>query len=232
MSDIVTAHLPEQPVPGKPLGRHVEHDPASWGFQASGAGRLKSVMHAMTGLPLDQDKPKPWGSCTANALCGAANTAPNAAKLKNGAFTEKGAFYLYQQETKNEGYTTPPDDPGGTGLEVCKAAKQLGWIKSYRHAFGIDHALSALVLRPVITGVAWMDSFDNPDENGLVNISVDAQVRGGHEIVAVGLDVPNSLVWLMNSWGPGWGKGGMFCWSFETWDALLKQQGDCTVPLA
>ena len=71
---------------------------------------------------------------------------------------------------------------------VWKAAKQLGLISSYRHAFGVEHALEALVLRPVITGIRWYTSFDTPDSNGLVEIASGATVRGGHEIVADEID--------------------------------------------
>ena len=63
---------------------------------------------------------------------------------------------------------------------VCKAGKDLGLISSYKHAFGIQHALQALVLRPVITGIKWYTSFDTPDPNtGLVELASGATVRGG-----------------------------------------------------
>jgi hypothetical protein len=114
---------------------------------------------------------------------------------------------------------------------VCKAAKQLGWISSYRHAFGIHSALRALTLRPVITGVNWYTSFDNPDQNGLVAIAPHAKVRGGHEVLADGIDEPNQLVWFWNSWGTSFGVGGRFCMSFDTWAQLLAEQGDVTVPM-
>jgi hypothetical protein len=111
---------------------------------------------------------------------------------------------------------------------VCKAAKQMGWISSYKHAFGIQHALESLVQRPVITGISWYTSFDQPTAAGLVEIGPGATVRGGHEIVADEIDAPNRLVWFWNSWGPGWGVGGRFCMSFDTWSALLQQRGDVT----
>jgi hypothetical protein len=88
------------------------------------------------------------------------------------------------------------------------------------------------VLQPVITGVTWWDSFDNPDpKTGLVAIAPGAKSRGGHEIVADEIDAPNRLVWFWNSWGTGFGLGGRFCMSFDTWDQLVGQQGDVTVPI-
>ena len=61
-------------------------------------------------------------------------------------------------------------------------------------------------------------------------------MRGGHEFVAVGLDVGGELVWFVNSWGLGWGvafagiPGGCFCMSFNTWARLIAQGGDVTIP--
>jgi hypothetical protein len=228
MSDngIFKQRIDETIDPSRRLGRHVVHDPHSKGYPAARAPRIVSVRHAATGLPLNQGQ---IGSCTANALCGALDSAPN---LNGGnPLNEHEAIKVYELETRLEGQPYPPNDPGGSGLMVCKAAKQMGLISSYDHAFGIRHALEALVQRPVITGISWYDSFDNPDPSGLVRIAPGATVRGGHEIVADEIDAPNELVWFWNSWGPGWGVGGRFCMSFDTWDQLLQQNGDVTVPI-
>jgi hypothetical protein len=225
-NEIRKTHLPEERLAGKRLGRHVEHDPRSRDFPAELATQIVSVNHEATGLPLDQGQ---IGSCTANALCGALNSAPD---YTGGALlTEKDAVNLYELETKMEGEPYPPNDPGGSGLMVCKAARQLGLIASYRHAFGLHSALHALVVRPVITGVNWYSSFDTPDQNGLVEIAPDARIRGGHEIVADQIDADNNLVWFWNSWGPSFGVGGKFCMSFDTWGRLLEEHGDVTVPV-
>jgi hypothetical protein len=224
-NDIRIVHLTEQPVEGKRLGRHVRHDPRSREFSAERATQIVNVTHQATGLPLDQGQ---IGSCTANALCGALDSAPD---FDGTVLAEKDAISLYELETQMEGQPYPPNDPGGSGLMVCKAAVQRGLISSYKHAFGIQHALQALVLRPVITGISWYASFDSPDPTGLVAIAPGATVRGGHEIVADQIDADNRLVWFWNSWGTEFGVGGRFCMSFDTWDQLLQSQGDVTVPL-
>jgi hypothetical protein len=225
-AETVRLTIDEQVVSGRRLGRHVLHDPRSRDYEAARAPSISSVQHKSSGLPLDQGK---IGSCTANALCGALDSAPDAAA--NRQYTEADAVSLYELETKLEHQPYPPNDPGGSGLMVCKAARQLGWITGYRHAFGIEHALHALMLRPVITGVNWYSSFDTPDATGLVSIATDAKVRGGHEVVADGIDAPNKLVWFWNSWGTSYAKGGRFCMSFDTWDQLLQERGDVTVPI-
>ncbi len=225
--DVVTVQIPERPIEGKRLGRHIEHDPRSLQVAAERAPAVTSVTHDATGLPLNQGQ---IGSCTANALCGALDSAPD--YTGGPPLTEQNAIQLYERETQLEGQPYPPNDPGGSGLMVCKAAQQLGMISSYQHAFGIDHALGALVLRPVITGINWYTSFDTPDpSSGLVEIASGATVRGGHEIVADGIDADAQLVWLWNSWGTGWGLNGRFCMSFATWGQLLQERGDVTVPM-
>jgi hypothetical protein len=223
--DVIRSTIPEQVVSGRRLGRHIVHDPRSRDYPADAAPAIKSVTHKAVGLPLNQGD---IGSCTANALCGALNSAPD---FKGGAHrNEHDAITLYELETRLEGQPYPPNDPGGSGLEVCKAAKQLGWISAYKHAFGVEHALRALVLRPVITGISWFTSFDSPSPTGLVAIADGATIRGGHEVVADQIDADNKLVWFWNSWGKSYGVEGRFCMSFDTWDQLLQQKGDVTVP--
>lgn len=222
--------IEEQPVEGMRLGRHVFHDERSKDYEAAQASKIKSVKHASHGLPLDQAD---VGSCTAEATCGALNTDPDAGKLKGSVkghtFTQDDAYKLYGLETKNEGQPWPPNDPGGTGLWVCKAARELGWISSYHHAFGFQMALKALVLRPNIWGINWYSGFDNPDSDGLVKLT--GEIRGGHEIVAVEIDTKRQVVGFVNSWGPDWGLGGMFYAGYGDLEQLLSEQGDVTVPM-
>jgi hypothetical protein len=219
----VRRRIEERPVAHKPLGRHVAHDPRSLTYQAAQARTIRSVRHQAHGLPLDQTR----GSCTAEALCGALDSAPD---FRGTIRRQADADQLYDAEIVLEGGNPATDDPGGSGLEVCKAAKQLGWIRRYESAFGLDHALKALTLRPVITGVNWYDSFDTPPANGLVAISRGAEVRGGHELLADEIVLDRRLVGLWNSWGP-WGLAGRFYWTFDTWERLLHESGDVTVPL-
>lgn len=207
------------------LGRHVCHDERSKMFPADRAP-IKSVQHAAVGLPLDQGH---VGSCTANALVGALNSAPDFGGGR--ALNETDAVAIYELETQMEGQPYPPNDPGGSGLMVCKAAKKMGLIHSYRHALGVTHALEALVLRPVIIGIPWYSTFDQPANDGLVEVGPHASIRGGHEVVADGIDADNQLLWCWNSWGAGYGLGGKFCMTWRTFGRLLAEQGDVTVPL-
>ncbi len=76
-ANIILVKLPEVQVEGKRLGRHIRHDPRSFEFQAGRAPQIVSVTHQSTGLPLNQGN---LGSCTANALCGALDSAPDSAR--------------------------------------------------------------------------------------------------------------------------------------------------------
>ncbi len=46
------------------------------------------------------------------------------------------------------------------------------------------------------------------------------QPQGGHAFAVVGYNETGFLV--QNSWGPGWGKNGLALWSYEDWQANIK----------
>ena len=67
---------------------------------------------------------------------------------------EANAKALYHEETVLQGGPEyPPDDPGGSGIGVCKAAVEMGLIASYTHGFGLEHAQGAIGVSPFIIGV-------------------------------------------------------------------------------
>jgi hypothetical protein len=230
--------IPERRVEGKPLGRHVRHDPRSLRFliEAVDPATLTSVRH-VRGIPvLDQGD---LGSCTGNAAEGALGTSPLYETVPAGVrrptgdadADEQQAVSLYSLATSLDDYDGqyPPDDTGSDGLSVAKAAQKLGLISGYRHATSLAAALTALQDGPVITGVNWYSSFDSPAADGTISIGRHASVRGGHEFCVDELDVPNKRVGFTNSWGTSWGVEGRAYMSWDTWERLLSEDGDVTV---
>jgi len=224
--------IEEQVIPGQRLGRHVRHDSRSllYPWQQTGEALKDVLLTRHIGI-LDQGD---VGSCTGNAETGALGTDPLYGTLppdRQAQLNEALALALYSAAEDIDGDGPyPPNDNGSTGLSVCKAAKNGGWISGYVHCLSLASVLDAISAgHAVILGTNWYDSMDNPDSSGLVTISPGAQVRGGHEYLARGIDTANRLIRLDNSWGTGWGDQGSFCYSWDTLTRLLSEQGDGTV---
>jgi hypothetical protein len=171
------------------------------------------------------------GSCTGNAgtaALGTGNLWPAASGL---ALDEAYAVSLYSAATAVDEFdgTYPPDDTGSSGLAVAKVLRSRGLITSYSHCFTLADALAAACDGPVITGISWMSGFDSPDADGIVRITGDDTVLGGHEVCVVGVDAERRLVRIANSWGDGWGDSGYFWLGWDDWGVLLADQGDVTV---
>lgn len=208
----------------KPLGRHVHHDPRSRNYLSPAAQQVSSVMHPAPGLPLRQPDRHLCG--TAHALCGVLNCSASF----SGRLSEHDALLIAGVARQIDTFSVNGRPVGGSSaLLASQAARALGYIESFQHAYGVDHALRSLVLAPLMTGFEWFSSFDAPDpETSQVRLTGRAVSRGGHEVMAVGIDMSHELVWLVNSWGPGYGRNGRFCMSFELWDRLLQRDGDVT----
>lgn len=209
------------------LGRHEEHDPKSLSFSAAKAVALKDVSWTYHGQILDQGN---IGSCTGNSAVEVIMTGPYYDHLQK-IFIESDALSVYEQATRLDNIPGHylPTDTGSSGLAVMKALQKRGLIRSYNHAFGITHALGALMLGPVITGVPWYEGMFNPDSTGTVHIS--GAVAGGHEFTVIGYDLANKRVRCINHWTAEWGDKGFFWLSQDDWARLLNEQGDVTVPI-
>jgi hypothetical protein len=239
----IDEYPPTHPSAGR-LGRHVRHDPRSLRYQVAAAplGTLKSVRHRRYIPVLDQGD---LGSCTGNAAIGALGTAalfealagnPGCPSENDAAADEGQAVSLYSAATQLDDYDGgyPPTDTGSDGLSVAKAAQAAGLISGYTHATSLEAALTALAAQPVITGVNWYDSFDEPASDGHIAIAKRASVRGGHEFVLDELDVENKRVWFTNSWAESWGLNGRAFLGWDDFERLLSEDGDVTafVPLS
>lgn len=229
MTEVHVELLEEHPLEGKPLGRHVEHDPRSWDYaiEAEPESALRAVSWHRRGSAFNQGN---LGSCTGNAIAGALNTAPFQPTEPH-LMTEADAVSIYEAATIVDGIpgVYPPDDTGSSGLAVCKVAKSRGLIAGYKHAFSLSATLTALQKGPIIVGVPWYEGFDNPDPSGMVEIA--GQVRGGHEFEIHAFDPASAIVEAWQSWGIHWGLHGRFRFLTSTLGELLSQRGDATFPI-
>ena len=209
------------------LGRHVEHDPRSLDHPAPQAPVQRSVLWPHHAPILDQGQ---IGACTGNALADCLNTDFFAASRPNGYLTEADALKFYELATQldNVEGTYPPDDTGSSGLAVCKAGKQLGYLSGYKHSFGFAHFCSTLQTQPVIVGTPWTADMFNPVQ-GFVSPTGD--VQGGHEYLALGVDYTRKVLTFLNSWSDQWGDGGRFYMHFKDFQTLLASNGDVMAPV-
>ena len=223
----VVRHIPETKL--HRLGRHVEHDPDSRSFALphDATAPLVSAVHVRHVPVFDQGD---LGSCTCEAMVGALMTGPfySAARVLGQA----DCVDLYKQATRLDKIPGhyPPDDTGSSGLAAAKAAHKRGWLRAYHHAFTPHAALLALGRAPIIIGVNWYAGFDSP-VGPRAELVIAGEVRGGHEVCVTEIDVTAQTIRGPNSWGPGWGDGGYWSMSFDTFRRLMYEQGDAVAPV-
>lgn len=231
--------IEEYPIEGKPLGRHVNHDPRS---RAYAIKPHASVSVSKTwNLRIPKLNQLSLGSCVGNGTVHQLGCDPiydTLASLiaKGLTLDEAFAVVLYSDATHLDPYDGeyPPTDTGSDGLSGAKAAQAHGLINGYIHALSLDAMVTAMQTGAIMVGVNWYDSFDRPDSNGYVEISPNAQVRGGHEFCVRVVDVPGQMFRAVQSWGLNWGKNGEFIFNYATMDRLFHEDGDATqfVPLS
>jgi hypothetical protein len=222
------------------LGRLVEHDERSRYYPWAEAHLpIASVQWPRLSPILDQGE---LGSCTGNAMAGWLGTAPYA-KDPSGSvrFNEALAVELYSLATKLDGFPGqyPPEDTGSSGLAVAKAARKLGFIKTFTWCYSTDALMRRLQHGPVIVGTVWLAGMMAVDSAGFVDVS--GEEVGGHEYLIRGLHVDGDRSHFVcdNSWSTGWGiptesspHGGSFRLRVADWVTLRARQADVTVPHA
>jgi hypothetical protein len=219
------------------LGRHVQHDERSRAFAAAREVEQPAarVIHRHYGWVLDQGE---VGSCTGNAGVHALMSGPLRGTRRDISRSQKVALALYTRATQLDPWPGeyPEADTGSSGLAVCKAMVEAGYITRYEWAFGIDHVDRALVNGPLMIGTAWYEGMSRPDRGGMV--AAVGQQMGGHEYVCLGRD--HDIYGFVNSWSKWWGvkdrsmdvSGGAFFMHRDTFAALLEDYGDAVQPLA
>lgn len=119
---------------------------------------------------------------------------------------------------------------GTTVRAGAKAVTSLGKLDTYVWAFSLQPAIEWLLTHgPVVVGVNWYDSMSYTDSKGVVSISPNAKLEGGHCFLLRGANQRTAQVLCTNSWGNAWGKKGDFLLSFKTLERLILEDGEvCT----
>lgn len=232
------------------LGRHVRHDSRSAAYAVPVLPRaaIKSVEWERHIPILDQGN---VGSCEPNTgvellatdaagytgvtsvTVPKADTQGEFAAGSTWDLNENTALQLYRLLTRIDPYPGQwePDDTGSDGLTLAKALVMLGLSDKYSHAFSYKAAVSALQSGPVAFGTVWYNSMFEPDKNtGEITVDPGSGVAGGHAYMSRKFDSDNDRVWLDNHWAESWGLDGRAWISGKAMTALLKAQGDVTVP--
>jgi hypothetical protein len=129
----------------------------------------------------------------------------------------------------NDGEAAAPDAALQYGTSVRAGARlyaEVGRIETaYVWAQNADEGARHVcrVAAPVVLGIAWLDTFFDPDTEGLIRVTPRSRVVGGHAIKWLGVDARRGLAVLQNSWGREWGG-----W---TVNGRRAHAGLCRIPL-
>ena len=231
---------PQTPLPPHmPMGRIFAPD------RRDGLFRARSMQPAALGVPVVRrnyraffpPRAADWrsqgsvSSCTEHALTNKLCGWPMPRKIGTLPWQQHALYRLAQ--TMDE---WPGEDYEGTsGRGVCRAARQFGLISEWWNAFTVDEVLDLLLADstnwqaygPVIIGTNWYSSMDRPNAKGLLEITPNARVLGGHETCLIGANLRTETLYAVNSWD----HMKLFRLSFETFRRLLAEDGDAIFPV-
>lgn len=230
------------------FGRNVEHDPRSRMFPAARLGatpatptELRDVTFAHHGGVLDQG---PVGACTFFTVGDLLHTYPAYRARQARAADRAWCFTGYALATALDPFagqwyfdgivdgrpTGHGEDTGSSSLGMYRAGKEMGVVSRVEWAFGLRHALEAMVAnrRPGAIGIPWRADMMDVDADGYVHYT--GPVEGGHEVALMRLRVADETAVGFNHWlmpdGSPWGRGGWFKIRFDDLGQALAENGD------
>lgn len=158
---------------------------------------------------------------------------PSEIKHLSAKFAREKIYWEAQKNDPWEGGSYPGASPVYEGTSVLagvKILKELGYIESYKWAFGLDDLVMAVgYCGPAVLGVAWYEGMFSPHTCGYLH--TDGEMAGGHAILCKGVDVKERTFTLHNSWGSSWGTGGDALISWAEMEKLLHEDGEAVIPM-
>jgi hypothetical protein len=240
--------LPVEEVSGRTLDWRPRFDERSKAFRY-GATQLPEKSRLWSAGPdvLDQGQE---GACVGFACAGEAAASPVRVKRITDAYA-LGIYRLAQQkydEWPGEAYS------GTSVLAGCLAGRDLGLWSGFRWALSAEELAAAVAgLGPAVIGVEWREGSYDTDPKGVIHPS--GRIVGGHALCVLGylnpahhsewmkkrlirLDLWNGLQSLngqpafcaVNSWGPSYGKNGLFLIPLDVMRAWVKGGAELAIP--
>jgi hypothetical protein len=209
------------------LDRLIEFDEASRQFpiRALVARKRPRSMTWKLDIRLDQGKE---GACVGFGITHELAAAPSPVPGLTAQYAREKIYWEAQKIDGQPGGAYPGAVPVYEGTSVLaglKTAQKLGWMDSYRWAFGIDDLILGVGHNgPAVLGIPWYQGMMTPDSKGVIRPT--GKLSGGHCILTRGVDVLHERFRLPNSWGRPWGIDGECFISFSDMDRLLHDDGE------
>lgn len=187
------------------------------------------------------------GACVSAGFGHDSAALPLSTTQLNMAWLREKVYFEAQREDPWPGgaYTgASPQYEGTSVLSGAKVMQRLGFFESYYWAFDVDQALQALLTKgTLVVGVWWKEGMFRPRSSGMVD--VQGRNLGGHCVCVRGLHVPGRegyvningekvyepVVAIPQSWGLTHGYRGEIYIKLSEFEALLKEDGECVVPV-
>lgn len=247
-SEHIRVAIPTDPDAPLPLGRNINHDPASADYPYVPRRAVPIVSRDAWPSTLDI-LDQALGSCVPHTgVEGMATAGPVRVSMTEVSYKGQTidltsviaveAFIenndgLYHDVTNADPFVGawPPDDTGSDGTSLATLFKNLGWVESFTHAFsGLPDVLQALNEGAVWMGSNWYDSMFYPDNDGNLTITPNSYVAGGHQFLLDGrIDVVGRRLGMRNHWRKDWGINGRAWMSWDLVTRLLDEQGDAQI---
>jgi len=141
--------------------------------------------------------------------------------------TEEFAHDVYQNATENDEFPGKAPEQSGTSVKAgLVEVKKRGLIKSFHWSFRLHEALLGLAwYGPAVIGVKWTRDMTEPDEWGFIHPT--GRVVGGHCCLVSSINIHRETVCIHNSWGADWGTDGRAWLTWEDFESLLEDGGEC-----
>jgi len=163
------------------------------------------------------------------ACCGFGTTHALLAEPKQGSvekYDDDYARSVYHQAQLHDQFPGEEPEVSGTSvIEALREVKRRGDITSFRWSFGLQEALLGLSwYGPAVVGSKWTRGME-PDEWGYIHPT--GRVLGGHCYLVNSININRKTVCVHNSWGEDWGTDGRAWLTWEDFESLLEDGGEC-----